>query len=312
MATQSQIADFVNSMGPLAQQVGAQYGIDPRVILAQSALETGYGTKVSGNNYFGIKGPGQVLNTREQGSNGLYSTQQSFKAYPSAAASMADWAHLVSNHYPGVAGASSPTDAFKALKAGGYASDDAYVPKLNSTLAQLPTASTRSVPVPLAPLPPDPQMASTASAQAPASSPLQGLTDHLKNTALGHILNFAQNGPASTDGGLLSQLSGILQGQPETPPVAAPDASGAVPAAPTNDPLSGVASLASKALGAMAPQQSQGIDPNLLASLGWGSAPPVQGNPMIAQQLAEQAQAQQPSYRPYFSAIIPPNGNVNG
>jgi hypothetical protein len=175
MATQAEISDFVNKITPVANQIGGQYGIDPRVIIAQAALETGYGTKVSGNNYFGIKGPGQVLSTREQGPNGLYSTQQSFRSYPSLDASVQDWANLVARRYPGVAGA-SPSAAFGALKAGGYASDDSYVPKLNDTLATLGRSSgsqPQGLPMMSAYAPS--QLQSAPQAAINAAAPPQGL-----------------------------------------------------------------------------------------------------------------------------------------
>jgi len=60
-------ADFMRDITPHAQRVGAQLGIDPRLIIAQAIQETGWGKKVKGNNYFGIKSHGkkggQIIDT---------------------------------------------------------------------------------------------------------------------------------------------------------------------------------------------------------------------------------------------------------
>lgn len=145
MASKAQIASFVSQITPIAQSVGAQYGIDPSVIIAQAGLETNYGTQVAGNNYFGIKGSGQTVTTQEQGPNGLYTTKANFRAYPSMAASVADYGRTVASNYPDVIGA-SPQDAFAALKAGGWATDNNYVPKLNAALTTVQDAGGGPVP----------------------------------------------------------------------------------------------------------------------------------------------------------------------
>ena len=50
--------EFIRSVLPFAMQQSQRTGIDPRVIIAQTALETGFGQNMVGNNYFGIKGVG--------------------------------------------------------------------------------------------------------------------------------------------------------------------------------------------------------------------------------------------------------------
>ena len=49
---------FIKKITPHAKKVAAELGIDPRVIIAQAIQETGWGRKVKGNNYFGIKAHG--------------------------------------------------------------------------------------------------------------------------------------------------------------------------------------------------------------------------------------------------------------
>ena len=54
---------------PYAQSVSQRTGLDPRLVLAQSALETGYGKSAPGMNFFGIKSHGRkggnTLGTQE-------------------------------------------------------------------------------------------------------------------------------------------------------------------------------------------------------------------------------------------------------
>lgn len=60
-----QAADFVSEHYATAVDVGARHGIAPEIILTQAALESGWGKNVNGNNFFGIKGRGQLLRTAE-------------------------------------------------------------------------------------------------------------------------------------------------------------------------------------------------------------------------------------------------------
>lgn len=49
---------FIDRMGPIAQEIVPQYGLFPSVFLAQAALESGWGTSLlsrQANNYFGRK-----------------------------------------------------------------------------------------------------------------------------------------------------------------------------------------------------------------------------------------------------------------
>ena len=52
--------DFVKALQPIAKDVGTKLGIDPKIVMAQAILETGYGSKVKGGNYFGIKSHGKA------------------------------------------------------------------------------------------------------------------------------------------------------------------------------------------------------------------------------------------------------------
>ena len=52
---------FIKQFKPIAEIIQNQTGISALAILAQSALETGWGTKVKGNSYFGIKAKNGIL-----------------------------------------------------------------------------------------------------------------------------------------------------------------------------------------------------------------------------------------------------------
>jgi len=61
-------AEFVEEYYPYAKQVEECTGISACIVLTQAAVETGWGKKVVGNNFFGIKGnkeTGQLVRTIE-------------------------------------------------------------------------------------------------------------------------------------------------------------------------------------------------------------------------------------------------------
>ena len=57
--------NFVKQFFPVAKLIESETGIPALAMLAQSALETAWGTKVKGNNYFGIKGKDVLVRTTE-------------------------------------------------------------------------------------------------------------------------------------------------------------------------------------------------------------------------------------------------------
>ncbi len=56
---------FISTYYTTAVEVGNKYGIAPEIILTQAALESSWGRRAVGNNFFGIKGPGQLCRTTE-------------------------------------------------------------------------------------------------------------------------------------------------------------------------------------------------------------------------------------------------------
>ena len=138
--------EFVERLLPHAQRVAEKLGIAPQLILAQAALETGWGKRripAAGGgdsfNYFGIKaGPGwqgerAVVSTLEFRDGLPQRERAAFRAYQDPAAGFDDYARLISSssRYRAALGAGSDARAFgEALQAGGYATDPQYASKL--------------------------------------------------------------------------------------------------------------------------------------------------------------------------------------
>lgn len=137
---------FIQTMMPHALQVSQATGLDPRLVLAQSALETGYGQHAPGNNYFGIKADGgvpnaQTLATTEVGANGPYQTQAAFRTYPDAGASAQDYAAFIKGNprYQPVLAAQGLDAQINAMGQSGYATDPNYAAKLRQIAQGLPS-----------------------------------------------------------------------------------------------------------------------------------------------------------------------------
>jgi flagellum-specific peptidoglycan hydrolase FlgJ len=105
-----------------------------RLGAAQSALETGYGKKAPGNNYFGIKGGGgPTLATEEVIDGKRVKTRASFRQYGSMQESADDYIRfLIENpRYKAVLSAKNAEEAIAAQARTGYATDPDYGKKLS-------------------------------------------------------------------------------------------------------------------------------------------------------------------------------------
>jgi flagellar protein FlgJ len=153
-ASAEDVAAFSQKMMPLLQKAGQQLGVSPKILLAQTAIETGWGRSVVGNNLFGIKagsswsGPKTDAATHEYQDGKLISITDSFRAYPNAEASVNDFVSLVSNspRYRAALGAGENVVAYaQGLLAGGWATDINYVQKLQAVVTG-PTVATATAP----------------------------------------------------------------------------------------------------------------------------------------------------------------------
>lgn len=131
---------FVKDHASDAKNAEAAFGVPMLVALAQSALETGWGARVAGNNYFGIRADKSwrgevVLITTHEVIGGVRQAQsaQRFRAYPSAAESYLDWGRFLATnprYHDAFAVKGDPKAFARAIAKAGYATDPSYADKL--------------------------------------------------------------------------------------------------------------------------------------------------------------------------------------
>ena len=143
---------FVRSVWPHAQRAANELGVSPKALVAQAALETGWGRRLAGgegassNNLFGIKAGGRWSGARVNADTHEYvdgvrrNERASFRAYGSAGESFADYARLMGNNrYAGARAAGHDTRRYaQALQSAGYATDPSYAAKITA-IAEGPT-----------------------------------------------------------------------------------------------------------------------------------------------------------------------------
>ena len=143
-------ADFVHRMMPPIRRVAAALGVDPMGILAQAALETGWGQRMpryadgsSSHNMFGVKagdewtGARATADTMEVADGVATPRRTTFRAYGSIEESVNDFASLLksSPRYRDVIAAGGSADGYIAsMGKSGYATDPEYANKLNQIL----------------------------------------------------------------------------------------------------------------------------------------------------------------------------------
>lgn len=144
--------DFINRILPHAKTAASVLGVAPQAILAQAALETGWGKhqikQADGSpshNIFGIKAnanwTGKTVDvvTTEYVQGVAQKRVEKFRAYDSYADAFRDYAGLLQHapRYRGVLNAPN-TEAFaQGLQKAGYATDPAYAAKI-TRVAQSP------------------------------------------------------------------------------------------------------------------------------------------------------------------------------
>ncbi len=141
---------FIRDLMPVARTSAARLGVQPGVLVAQAALETGWGRKMirhpdgrNSFNLFGIKAdsgwPGDraTVTTLEYESGVARKQQAAFRAYDSLAAGMADYVDFLQSnprYQPALAQAADPDAFLRGLKDAGYATDPYYVEKIRSIM----------------------------------------------------------------------------------------------------------------------------------------------------------------------------------
>jgi flagellar protein FlgJ len=125
---------YAEKLWPQITAAAQKLGVPPVAILAQSALETGWGAAAGGNNLFGIKAaPGQPATTRPTHElvDGVLTAQSAaFRDYQTPAASVADYVNLIQSAYQPALGQNSVAGFANTLQSGGYATDQNYAAKI--------------------------------------------------------------------------------------------------------------------------------------------------------------------------------------
>jgi flagellar protein FlgJ len=145
--------EFVATMLPLAKDAAARIGVDPSVLVAQAALETGWGKSImrqqdgsSSHNLFGIKatsswGGGQARAITSEFRDGkMVKETADFRSYDSYADSFHDLVSLLQNNnrYKEVVNsADNPEQFVKELQKAGYATDPDYASKISQIAKQM-------------------------------------------------------------------------------------------------------------------------------------------------------------------------------
>lgn len=134
---------FTKMMLPHALAVSRQTGLDPRLVIAQSALETGYGKSAPNNNYFGIKSHGAGgarMATTEVVNGQPVRIADSFRTYGDPGQSAADYARFLQRNprYKGVLAEGTLQGQIDAMGKSGYATDPNYAAKLSRIATGLP------------------------------------------------------------------------------------------------------------------------------------------------------------------------------
>lgn len=141
---------FTDMLMPAAIEVSRKTGVDPRIIVAQAAIETGWGKHAPGNNYFGIKSHGtpggQSLATTEYVNGEPVQIIDSFRGYKSPAESVLGYGDFINSNarYTALRNAKGMDAQLSELQKSGYATDPAYALKVGAVARGLGGTSARA------------------------------------------------------------------------------------------------------------------------------------------------------------------------
>ncbi|WP_375739197.1 flagellar assembly peptidoglycan hydrolase FlgJ [Pseudomonas boanensis] len=139
--------DFIETLLPMAIDAAERIGVDPRYLVAQAALETGWGKSVirqkdgsSSHNLFGIKShrgwdgeSARVMTTEYKGGQAVKEAA-SFRAYNSFEQSFHDFVSFLQRngrYQEALDSAQNPERFVRELQEAGYATDPQYARKIS-------------------------------------------------------------------------------------------------------------------------------------------------------------------------------------
>jgi flagellar protein FlgJ len=142
--------EFVKVLYPHAVEAAKALNLDPKAMIAQAAVETGWGKSLihkkdgeNSHNLFGIKadrrwdGEKATIDTLEFVNNVPEKQQASFRSYGSFTHSMNDYVDFIKSnprYEQAIQKTETPKDYFTALQDAGYATDPQYADKVMSVL----------------------------------------------------------------------------------------------------------------------------------------------------------------------------------
>ena len=137
---------FVQQLLPAARVAAKELGLEPMALLAQAALETGWGKKIfraadgaQSHNLFGIKassgwnGQVAIVDTLEYRQGSAQREKAKFRVYENVEQSMQDYVAFMKNnprYQQALANTGDAKSYFRQLQAAGYATDPNYAQKL--------------------------------------------------------------------------------------------------------------------------------------------------------------------------------------
>ena len=140
--------EFVEALWPHAQEAAAELGMDPKMLLAQAALESGWGRAMAkaadgrdSHNLFGIKadrswqGRSIAMPTLEYEDGVAVKRRAAFRSYDSFADSFRDYVGFLKanpRYTKALENADNPQRFIASLQKAGYATDPNYARKVLS------------------------------------------------------------------------------------------------------------------------------------------------------------------------------------
>lgn len=141
---------FIAALKPHAEKVAKEAGLNAEVLMAQAALETGWGKRLvpgrhggSSNNLFNIKagerwnGDKSHVSTLEFDGEVAKKERAAFRSYTNVEQSLQDYVDFIKGHpryQQALQVADDPIQYAKALQEAGYATDPRYAQKIQSVL----------------------------------------------------------------------------------------------------------------------------------------------------------------------------------
>lgn len=150
---------FIARISAPAQQAARDSGLPHQLIVAQAALESGWGAReiktahgAPSHNLFGIKadagwqGESTQITTTEWVDGVMQKVKAKFRVYASYGDALRDYTRLLTENprYRRVMQARTPEQAARSLQSSGYATDPHYADKLITIIAQLKSFGQRA------------------------------------------------------------------------------------------------------------------------------------------------------------------------